>query len=79
MIGRKVIQVTWIAAAMMFCHDARYLLVNLSGGNERASNELINPLGKMIGNIVCNIFYNKLLQKHSLCIVHYDIQQLFFK
>ena len=52
MIGRKVIQVTWIAAAMMICHDARYLLVNLSGGNERASNELINPLGKMIGNIV---------------------------
>ena len=52
MIGRKVIQVTWIAAAMMFCHDARYLLVNLSGGNERASNELFNSLVKMIGNSV---------------------------
>ena len=51
MVGGKGIQVTWIVATMMFYYNARYLLVSLSDGTERVSNEVIKSWVKMRGNI----------------------------
>jgi hypothetical protein len=48
MVGQKAIQVGVIAAIMLICYDARYLLVNLDGGNGGGPNEIGN-----IGSNLC--------------------------
>ena len=47
MIGNKAIQVSWIVGVIIDCYHARYLLINLDGGE---SNEIINHWQKRNGN-----------------------------
>ena len=51
MISQKAIDVSFIVAMLIICYDARYLLVNLVGGNEsgQSSNEIIQPQLNMTG------------------------------
>ena len=44
MLGQKTIQVSLIVAIMIMCYDARYLLINIDGGDEVGSNDLVKPL-----------------------------------
>ena len=55
MVAQKATQVGAFAAIMMICFDARYLLVNLDGGNEGDLNEIFKPSQIITGNIVSNL------------------------
>ena len=61
MFGNKAIQVILIAAIMMICYDARYLLVHIDGenGGMVAANET---------GIVDSVFLLEICNKDRSCI-----------
>ena len=57
MIGQNAIQVTWIAAIMMICCDARYLLVSLEERNRGELNKIIERWQELNGIIIPHQYY----------------------
>ena len=62
MIGAKVIPFTLIIALIMVICEARYILVNINGGQKGGSREIIKPLLETKGTLVFDFYYN--LQGH---------------
>ena len=56
MFGYKAIQVGAVAAMMIICYDARYLLVNIDEGNGGGMQEMNTPGRNVKGNISSNLF-----------------------
>jgi hypothetical protein len=68
MVGQKAIQVGAIAAIMMICSDARYLLVNFDDGKGGGSNEIIKPLMDIRGNIRSNLGSKNIKKKKTFLL-----------